>query len=128
VYENVEVLSAAGMLQDDIADATGISVPTLRKYFRPELDKGAARQRARVLANLAAASDKGNVAASKAYLAEIDKRQAVNAMRDRERRAPEPKPERKGVKEVRKEAAASVAQGGGKYSPAPPPKLAVVRS
>ena len=29
---------------------------------------------------------------------------------------------------VRKEAAASVAQGGGKYSPAPPPKLAVVRS
>ncbi|MEI9964393.1 MAG: hypothetical protein WDM92_06475 [Caulobacteraceae bacterium] len=40
VYERVEeLLVADGFRQDEIADAIGISEPTLRKYFRPELKK-----------------------------------------------------------------------------------------
>ncbi|MGC1303772.1 MAG: hypothetical protein WA840_15510, partial [Caulobacteraceae bacterium] len=76
VYEKVEVLSAGGMDQDEISDAIGISPPTLRKYFRPELDKALSRQRARVLNVLAEQAEKGNVSAAKAYLAELDKRGA----------------------------------------------------
>jgi len=121
VYEKVEVLAAGGLSQDDIADAVGVSAPTLRKYFRPELGKAAARQRARVLGILATAAEGGNVSAAKAYLAEIDKHGAAAALRERERR-PAPTPGRKGKKEERQAAAEAVAQGG-KYAPPPAPKL-----
>jgi hypothetical protein len=122
VYENVEVLAAGGMMQDDIADAVGVSAPTLRKYFRPELGKGAARQRAMVLGSLAAQAKKGNVSAANAYLAQIDKHSAAAAMRTRER---SPAPPRKGKKEERQDAAASVADAGGKYAPASAPRLLI---
>jgi len=88
VYEKVEVLSAGGLSQDDIADAVGISAPTLRKYFRPELGQAAARQRARVLGVLAAQTDKGNVSAAKAYLSVIDRHEAAAVFHRRERGAP----------------------------------------
>jgi hypothetical protein len=121
VYETVEVLSASGMLQDDIADAVGISAPTLRKYFRPELDKGAARQRARVLGVLAREADKGNVSAAKAYLNEIDRHAAAAAFsrRDRERSAqpPPPPPARMGKKAAARAQADAVMAAGDKFAP-----------
>jgi AraC-like DNA-binding protein len=123
VYEKVEVLAAGGMHQDDIADAVGISAPTLRKYFRPELGKGPARQRAMVLGALATQAQKGNVSAAKAYLAEIDKHGAADALKQRERPSPRPTAVRKGKKEERQDAAASVASAGGKYAPPAAPKL-----
>jgi len=123
VYEKVEVLSAGGMMQDDISDAIGVSPPSLRKYFRPELDKGAARQRAMVLSALATQAQKGNVSAARAYLAEIDKHGAAAALKNRERAAPQAPTPRKGKKEERQEAAANVAEAGGKYAPPEAPKL-----
>jgi AraC-like DNA-binding protein len=129
VYEKVEVLAAAGMLQDDIAAAVGISAPTLRKYFRPELDMGPARQRARVLNVLATQADKGNVSAAKAYLAEIDRHQAAAAFQRRERNsgAPPPAPlPRVGKKAAARAQADAVIAGGDKFAPRGTPRLAVV--
>jgi predicted transcriptional regulator len=123
VYEKVEVLSAAGMLQDDIADALGISAPTLRKYFRPEIDKAVARQKAMVLSSLATQAAKGNVSAAKEFLAQIEKNSAAAALKSRERQPTQPPPARKGKKEERQDAAATVAQAGGKYAPPAAPKL-----
>jgi AraC-like DNA-binding protein len=129
VYEKVEVLSAAGMLQDDIAAAVGISAPTLRKYFRPELDMGPARQRARVLGVLAMQADKGNVSAAKAYLAEIDRHQAAAAFQRRERSvpaAPAPAPARGGKKAAARAQADAAIAGGDKFAPRGTPRLAAV--
>jgi len=122
VYEQVEVLSATNMSQEDIADAVGISAPTLRKYFRQELDKGPARQRARVLKKLAEQAEGGNVSAIKVYLAELDKQRAIAALREREK---SPQPESVGKKELRQRAADHVAAAGGKYATPPPPSLIV---
>lgn len=124
VYEKVEVLSAGGLGQDDIADAVGISAPTLRKYFRPELGMAAARQKAAVLQQLAGAAAKGNVSAMKAYLAEIEKHRADARIRDRERPS-QPNGVRPGKKEQRQEAASRIAGIGGKFAPPPAPTLVV---
>jgi hypothetical protein len=48
----VEAMSSVGIPQSDIAKAFGISEPTLRKYFREELDTAAIKANARVAANL----------------------------------------------------------------------------
>jgi AraC-like DNA-binding protein len=129
VYEKVEVLSAAGMLQEDIAAAIGISAPTLRKYFRPELDMGPARQRARVLGILATQADKGNVTAAKAYLQEIDRHQAA-AVRQRGERGsgrPAPAPLPRIGKKVQARAVADAAiAGDDKFAPRGGMRLAAV--
>ena len=122
VYEKVEVLAAAAMTHDEISDAVGISAPTLRKYFRQELDGALSRQRAEALSLLAEQARKGNVSAIKAYLAEVDKRWAAAGL---EKRA---KPGganavRKGKKEERQDAANNLVRGGSKYAPPPPPRL-----
>lgn len=44
----VEAMSGYGVPQDDIAVVLGVAPNTLRKYFRTELDRGAARANARV--------------------------------------------------------------------------------
>lgn len=123
VYEKVEVLSAGNLTQEEIADAIGVSVPSLRKYFRPELDKALSRQKAEALSLLAAQARKGNVSAIKAWNAELDKQRAAGALRERERPAPRASAARKGKKEERQEAADSVAAAGGKYAPGAAPKL-----
>ncbi|RDJ05271.1 hypothetical protein [Rhizobium grahamii] len=41
--EKVRVLKASGMSQEAIAEAIGISVPTLAKHFTSELDRGTAK-------------------------------------------------------------------------------------
>lgn len=120
LYEKVEVLTAGGMGQDDIADAVGISAPTLRKYFRKELDNGLARQEAESLALLAEQARKGNVSAIKAWRAELAKQRAASNVRDRERPARPVAQPQLGKKEERQQAAERV---GGKYAPPPAPTL-----
>jgi len=126
VYENVEVLAASEMSQDDIADAIGISAPTLRKYFRPELGKGLARQKAEARLLLAKAARGGNVSAIKAWLADLERHGASAAIKERERPTRPAAAERKGKKEERQDAAAGVAAAGGKYAPPPPPQPRLV--
>ena len=128
VYEKVEVLSAGGLSHDDIADAVGISAPTLRKYFRPELGKAAARQRARVLGVLAAQADKGNVSAARAYLSEIDRHQAASAFQRRERPKPAPAvaPPRIGKKAAARADADTEVSLDDKFAPRGAPRLAAV--
>jgi hypothetical protein len=125
VYEKVEVLAAGGLTHEEIADAIRVSPPTLRKYFRPELDKALSRQKAEALSLLAEQARKGNVSAIKAWNAELDKQRAAGALRERERPAPARSvPVRvAGKKEQRQEAAANVATAGGKFAPPSPPKL-----
>lgn len=123
VYEKVEVLAAGNLSQDEIADAIGISAPTLRKYFRKELNNGLARQEAESLELLAKAARGGNVSAIKAWREELAKQRAGQSLRERER--PTRAAPRKGVKQERLDAAAGVASSGGKYSPRPMPRLLI---
>jgi len=65
--KRVEAMTGYGLTHDQIASVIGISDETLRKYFRRELDTGAALANSRVAQNLYkwATSDKpGAVAAS----------------------------------------------------------------
>lgn len=123
VYERVEVLAAGNLTQEEIADAVRISVPTLRKYFRPELDRGLARQKAEALELLAAAARKGNVTAIRAWNAELDKQRAAEAVKGRER--PAANAVRVGIKDQRQAAAGKVGAAGGKFAPPPAPRLLV---
>ena len=122
VYENVEVLAAAGNLsQEEIADAIGVSEPTLRKYFRKELDHARSRQRAEALECLARGMRKGNVSAAKAYLAELDRQGAAIALNQR-RHAPPPQ----GKKAAAKADADAAVAAGGKFATRATPRLATV--
>ena len=109
------------MTQEEIAVALRISVPTLTKYFGPELNEAPVRRKAEALQLLAAAARKGNVSAIKAYMAELDKQSAASALKARERSAP--RPPAKGKKEERQDAASEVAASGGLFATPEPPKL-----
>jgi hypothetical protein len=64
----VKVMVAGGIEQDKIAAVIGVSRPTLRKYFRREIDVGAAEVGARVVASLIQMATTGkNVHAAKWY-------------------------------------------------------------
>jgi ParB-like chromosome segregation protein Spo0J len=121
VYEKVEVLAAGDLTQEEIADALGLSAPTLRKYFRPELDRGLGRQKAEQLALLAAAARRGSVAAIKAWGVELDKQRSDQALKTRA--DPKTNAVRKGRKEERQDAADRVVLEGGKFAPPPAPRL-----
>lgn len=66
--ERVEVLVASRMPAWQIAKALGISEPTLRTYYAPELDGGRARKSAEMLVTLYRAGVGGNVSAAKEWL------------------------------------------------------------
>ena len=59
----VSGLAAQGVPQDQIAPVGGISLPTLHKYYRHELDEGAAIANAAVVGALYANAIGGNVSA-----------------------------------------------------------------
>lgn len=56
------------MRQEDIANALGVSVPTLRKHYEAELSAGAAKERMAVLAKVLTAAKKGSTSAARLYL------------------------------------------------------------
>ena len=117
VYEKVELLAASKMDQRDIALVIGVSDKSLRKYFRQELDQGTVQMRAKALVRLDAASEKGNVSATKALLAEIDKQEAAANYRRRDRPASAPRPEAAGKKAAARADADVVVGAGTKFAP-----------
>lgn len=50
--ELVEVLSGFGVPQKSIAEVVGITVPTLEKRYRAEIERGSAKVHARLVGNL----------------------------------------------------------------------------
>lgn len=116
--EKVRVLKASGMSNEAIAEAIGISEPTLRKHFSSEMEIATAKVRADVLWARYQSAMKGNVSAQNRML------EQVAASAAHQKKAPE-KPEKQpklGKKEEQKNAAKAV---GGKFAPPAPPKLVV---
>jgi hypothetical protein len=60
----VKALAAFGNKQEEIASLVGISMRTLRKYFRQELDRGAVEANTQVSQSLYKLALDGNVAAA----------------------------------------------------------------
>ncbi|MGN6451257.1 MAG: hypothetical protein ACTHLK_22220 [Brucella intermedia] len=119
--EKVRVLKACGMTNDAIAEAIGISEPTLRKHFSLELDIATAKVRADVLWARYQSAMGGNVSAQNRLIEQVS---ANEANRKRNPDKPEKKP-KLGKKEEQKLAAQAV---GGKFAPPAPPKLIVSNS
>lgn len=69
--EKVRVLKASGMSQEAIAEAIGISVPTLAKHFTSELDRGTAKVRADLLMARYRSAMGGNVAAQNKMIEQV---------------------------------------------------------
>lgn len=112
--EKVRVLKAGGMSNEAIAEAIGISEPTLSKHFSSDLEIGAAKVTAEVLMARYRSAMGGNVSAQNKML------EQVGAVRARDKRAPAPP--KLGKKEQQALAAKSI---GGKFAPPEPPKLVV---
>lgn len=60
----VAALASFGVTSAEIAAQLGISQPTLRKYYRPELDTGAVAANAKVAGTLYKLATGGNVTAA----------------------------------------------------------------
>lgn len=118
--EKVLVLKAGGMSQEAIAEAVGISVPTLTKHFPSELDRATAKVRADVLMARYRSAMGGNVSAQNKMLELVGASAADEKVKARERKEPAP-----GKKEQRQQAAENV---GGKFAPPAGPKLIVRNS
>lgn len=115
--EKVRVLKAGGMSNEAIAEAIGISEPTLRKHFPSELDRGTAKVKADLLMARYRSAMGGNVAAQNKMIEQVGANQA------QQRRAP-PAERKLGIKEQR-ELAAQGAAAIDRLAPRQGPKLAV---
>jgi hypothetical protein len=67
----VEILSAARVPQQAIAEIVGCDTKTLRKYFASEIEHGPERATGRLLERLADAAAEGNTNAAKFLLANV---------------------------------------------------------
>ena len=106
----VKALSGFGLDQDQISSVIGISRPTLRKYYRKELDAGVVLANAKVAESLfkqATDQNKPNVVA------------AIFWMKARAGWCDKPPEECVGKKEKAKDAAKETAKG--KFAPTQPP-------
>lgn len=119
--EKVRVLKAGGMSNEAIAEAVGISEPTLRKHFSSEIDRATAKVRADLLMARYRSAMGGNVSAQNKMIEQVSANDA------QQRRAPEKmeKAPKLGKKEEQAIAAKSV---GGKFAPPQPPRLVVKNS
>ncbi|WP_173088956.1 hypothetical protein [Devosia sp. 1635] len=110
------------MSQEAIAEAIGLSVPTLAKHFVLELDRGAAKVRADLLLARYRSAMGGNVSAQTKMLELIGASAAATVLKERETlSAATPRP---GKKEIQQQAADAVAEGS-KFAPPSGPRLAV---
>ena len=64
----VEALSSYGVPEDDIARVVGITIKTLRKHYRDQLENGATRANAQIAGFLFTAAKKGSVPAMMFWL------------------------------------------------------------
>ena len=69
----VSVLRALNQSHEEIAAAMGVSEPTLRKHYLPELKGGMAQKRAEALVLLYTEVQKGNVSAIKEFLRQVER-------------------------------------------------------
>lgn len=67
--EKVAIAVGGGMKHDEIAEALGITKPTLYKYFDAELSRVAVQKRLEAMVALQRSAKKGNVSAIRTYLA-----------------------------------------------------------
>lgn len=104
----VSVLRAAGQTIAEIAEALGISAPTLRNYYFSELNQGVAAERARAVMWLRESAAAGNVSAQKAYLALLAAGNTLPKVEEMSER-----PDKLGKKEALREAAQSGHAGTG---------------
>lgn len=115
--EKVRVLKAGGMSNEAIAEAIGISEPTLSKHFLSDLEVGAAKVRADIIMARYRSAMDGNVSAQNKML------ETAGAAQARDKRVPAaPK---LGKKEQQALAAKNV---GSRFAPPAPPKLIVDNS
>lgn len=91
-HEKAAVLVAAGMGAEQLARIFDKAEPTIRKHFAAEIDTGALRKRAEVIAAMHRNALKGNVAAQKEMLAIMD-RADLTALQDQVRGKSSAKPE-----------------------------------
>jgi DNA-binding CsgD family transcriptional regulator len=112
--EKVRVLKAGAMSNEAIAEAIGISEPTLTKHFSLDLEVGAAKVTAEILMARYHSAKAGNVAAQNKLL---DLAGAVRVQDRRTRAAP-----KMGKKEERQLAAQKATQ---RFAVREPPKLVV---
>lgn len=115
--EKVRVLKAGGMSNEAIAEAIGVSEPTLRKHFPSELDRGTAKVRADLLMARYRSAMGGNVSAQTKMLELVGASAAGAKIKEREKVAP-----KVGKKEAQQQAAENV---DGKFAPPAGPKLVV---
>ena len=115
--QTVEQMRAFGESEAIIAAAVGVSVPTLRKCYKPELFAGHANRRREVINLLFASARSGNVAAQRSIEAATRIVSAADAVVSRETPSAA-----LGKKEQRQHAAESVT---GKFAPPAAPKLVV---
>lgn len=106
---DVALMKADGWSDERVAAQLGISRTTLLKHFAHELEFGADKVRREQLVNLARASKKGNVAASKAILARADLVAAPRLVSSQP--TDDAKPEKIGKKEAADVAAQTAEQG-----------------
>ena len=123
--EKVRVLRAGGMTQEAIAEAIGLSAPTLAKHFASELDRGTAKVRADLLMARYRSAMGGNVSAQTKMLELVGASAAGDRLKERE--TPPVKPARLGKKEMQQQAAEEVAVGA-KFASPSGPRLAVSNS
>lgn len=102
--EKVEILVAGRMPAWQIAQALGVSEPTLRQHYEAELDGGRARRTAEMMAALYRQGLGGNTSAAKAWL------QMHSQLED----PPPPEPDEPEVRRGKKEAALEAALNAGK--------------
>jgi hypothetical protein len=119
----INLLFATGHDLKDAARAIGITLPTLRKHYFPEVEKWQVAQlrlKAKLLVKLDAEAEGGSVPAAKELFKQIE-RGALVKLADKvaNRGKAEPK---LGKKELQRQAAGQV---GGKFAPPAPPPLLV---
>ena len=118
--EQVALLRAGTLTEDEIAARVGLDPKTLRKYYSRELKSGPALALAVLTEAMWKKAKAGNVSAARYIRAEFASGEAARAdsrVRDRE-----PKEAPLGKKEERQAAAQAV---GGRFGTPPPPKLIV---
>lgn len=106
----IQIAAALGHSEDDCAGMLGITMPTLRKHYFFELEgfrRARMNMRMKIAAALVAEIEKGNVAAGKELLKQIDRGDALQADKSVKARGAE-KVKPVGLKEQRKEAARTV--------------------
>jgi len=118
--ENIAVLRASELTEEEIAARIGLDPKTLRKYYSRELRSGPALAKAVLTEAMWKKAKGGNVSAARYIREEFSKGDVARA--DERMGAREAKEPVLGVKEERQAAAEAV---GGRFAIPPPPKLIV---